>query len=89
MRGVVSDIRLKRDIKLVATRADGLKLYSFRYLWDDTAYVGVMAQNLLADPTRADAVLLDKSGYYVVDYRELGLTMEPPKEWLARNGRIN
>lgn len=85
--GRVSDIRLKRDIKHVATRADGLKLYSFRYLWDDTAYVGVMAQDLLADPARADAVHMDKSGYYTVDYGELGLTMKTLEEWLARNGR--
>ena len=71
----LSDRRLKRDIELVETRADGLKLYSFRYLWDDTQYVGVMAQDLLVDPARADAVSLHESGYYMVDYGKLGLKM--------------
>ena len=47
----VSDARLKRDIDQVATRDDGLPIYSFRYLWDDEVYVGVMAQDLLAMPT--------------------------------------
>lgn len=42
-----SDRRLKRDIRHVATRSDGLRLYAFKYLWDDTTYVGVMAQDLL------------------------------------------
>jgi hypothetical protein len=38
-----SDERLKRDIEPVGS-AQGLTLYKFRYLWDDTVYVGVMAQ---------------------------------------------
>src|SRR5579864_211256 len=41
---LVSDARLKRDITLVGRRDDGLGLYRYRYLWSDTVYVGVMAQ---------------------------------------------
>jgi len=84
---IFSDVRLKRDIELIATRDDGLKLYSFRYLWDDTAYVGVMAQDLLADPARADAVIRHESGYYMVDYASLGLEMVALKDWRGRAER--
>lgn len=77
----ISDARLKRDIELVASRADGLKLYAFRYLWDDTAYVGVMAQDLLGDPARAHAVSRHESGYYMVDYTMLGVRMMPLDVW--------
>ena len=43
---LTSDTRLKRDITLVGRRDDGLGLYSYRYLWSDTVYVGVMAQEV-------------------------------------------
>lgn len=62
----------------------GLKLYSFRYLWDDTAYVGVMAQDLIQDPVRAEAVHVHTSGYYMVDYASLGLEMVALKDWRRR-----
>ena len=63
---------------------DGLKLYSFRYLWDDTAYVGVMAQDLIQDPVRAEAVHVHTSGYYMVDYASLGMEMVALKDWRRR-----
>ena len=78
---ILSDRRAKRDVIHVATRADGLKLYSFRYLWDARLYVGVMAQDLLDDPARAGAVSLHPSGYYRVDYGMLGLRMETLRDW--------
>jgi hypothetical protein len=80
---LLSDERLKRDIAHVATHDDGLELYSFRYLWLDEAYVGVMAQDLLADPAKRDAVSLHPSGYYMVDYDKLGLHMVTLEEWQA------
>src|SRR4029450_7449565 len=43
---VVSDIRLKHDIHLVGHADNGLNLYRYRYLWSDTEYVGVMAQEV-------------------------------------------
>jgi hypothetical protein len=36
-----SDSRLKRDVRLVATLDDGQKIYSFKYIWSEAAYVGV------------------------------------------------
>lgn len=76
-----SDRRLKRDINALTVLADGTKLYSFRYLWSETVYVGVMAQDLLADPERADAVLKQANGYYAVDYHRLGLQMATIEDW--------
>jgi len=69
-----SDIRLKRDIALVGRRGDGLGVYSFKYLWSDTTYVGVIAQEVaLIHP---EAVAHDAlSGYLAVDYGRLGMAM--------------
>ncbi|HTE92473.1 MAG TPA: outer membrane beta-barrel protein [Bradyrhizobium sp.] len=67
-----SDMRLKRDIGLLARRGDGLGLYSFKYVWSDTVYVGVMAQEvalLYPDAVQRD----DLTGYMAVNYTRLGL----------------
>ena len=79
-----SDLRLKKDVVLLATLADGIKVYSFKYLWDDVVHVGVMAQDLLADPAHAHAVVSMANGYYAVDYAKLGLRMATLEEWEAR-----
>src|SRR5205823_798362 len=62
-----SDVRLKRDITLVGRRGDGLGVYAYRYLWSDTVFVGVMAQEVaLIHPA---AVVRDElTGYLSVDY---------------------
>jgi opacity protein-like surface antigen len=81
---IFSDTRLKRDIALVGRRDDGLGLYRYRYLWSDTVYVGVMAQEVaLIHP---DAVV--RSGlddYLRVDYGRLGLKLMTLPEWDARS----
>ncbi len=79
-----SDARLKRDIAHVTTLENGIRLYSFRYLWEDTLRVGVMAQDLLADQAARDAVSVHSSGYYMVDYGRLGLTPDMLARWQAR-----
>lgn len=76
-----SDRRRKRDIVHLATLSDGLKLYSFRYLWSDIAYVGVMAQDLLDDPRWRRAVITGEDGFYMVDYNQLDLTMVTLEQW--------
>lgn len=70
----LSDARLKRDIELVGRRSDGLGLYSFKYVWSDATYIGVMAQEVaLIHP---EAVLHDPlTGYLAVDYGRLGLPL--------------
>jgi hypothetical protein len=84
---VDSDARLKRDIDHVATRADGLPIYSFRYLWDDEVYVGVMAQDLLRNEAWAPAVVTRESGTLAVDYAKIGMRMATLEEWQANGMR--
>lgn len=80
----LSDARLKRDIALVGRRDDGLGLYRYRYLWSDTVYVGVMAQEVAL--IRPDAIVRSAlDGYLRVDYGRLGLKMMTLPEWDARN----
>jgi outer membrane immunogenic protein len=78
---VPSDIRLKRDIALVGHLDNGLGLYRYRYLWDDTIYVGVMAQEVAQ--LAPQAVLLGPDGYLRVDYSQLGLRMQTWEQWSA------
>jgi len=80
----VSDIRLKRDIVELGQLPSGLHLYRYRYLWSDTAYVGVMAQEVAA--AMPDAVVAGEDGYLRVDYGRLGLEFLTWDEWLARHG---
>ncbi len=79
-----SDIRLKRDINLVATTADNIKIYRFKYLWSDQEYVGVMAQDLV--DSHPEALLKDAYGFYMVDYAKLGMQMYTIEEWLSLQG---
>ncbi len=81
--GKDSDARLKREILQVATREDGLRLYSFKYLWDEAVHVGVMAQDLLRNEVWRPAVCR-ANGYYTVNYGLLGLRMTTLNEWEAR-----
>jgi hypothetical protein len=76
-----SDARLKRDIQLVRMGRDGLRFYAFKYLWSDETYVGLMAQDLLADPQRKDAVVTMENGFYGVNYGALGLRMATLSSW--------
>ena len=80
----VSDVRLKRDITLVGRRDDGLGLYRYRYLWSDTVYVGVMAQEVaLVHPDAVVRGVLDD--YLRVDYGRLGLRLMTLPEWDPRS----
>jgi hypothetical protein len=78
----VSDIRLKRDVAQVGQLPDGLHLYRFRYLWSDTVYVGVMAQEALA--IEPEAVVRGQDGYLRVDYDRIGFKFSTWKEWVGR-----
>ena len=76
-----SDRRLKRSIHLLAKLHNGLKIYTFKYLWSDVIYVGVMAQDLLQNPTWKDAVITKANGFYAVNYAMLGLKMTTFAQW--------
>jgi hypothetical protein len=67
-----SDRRLKRNIELLETR-NGIKIYSFQYLWSNEYFVGVMAQDLLG--TEHESAVVERNGFYTVDYTQLGFNM--------------
>ena len=71
--GTPSDRRLKTSVKHAGETAEGMNLYSFRYLGEDREFRGVMAQELLADERNRVAVELGADGYYRVHYDRLGL----------------
>ena len=71
---LLSDIRLKRDIKEFDVIND-IKRYTFKYIWSPITYIGVMAQDLLRSDKYKHAVHLNNNGYYSVDYKAIGLTM--------------
>jgi len=75
----LSDVRLKRDIVPLEHLSNGLDLYRFRYLWSDTVYVGVMAQEV--EKLYPDAVVQGSDGYLRVRYDRLGLKFMTWDEW--------
>ena len=78
---VPSDIRLKRDVELLERLDSGLGLYRYRYLWSDTVYVGVMAQEV--QKLNPDAVLRGSDGFLRVKYDRLGLRLLTWDEWVS------
>ena len=68
MEEYYSDIRLKTDVRKIDTRADGLGVYEFSYVWGGPRYVGLMAQEVQA--LYPDAVS-ERDGYLMVDYRKV------------------
>jgi outer membrane immunogenic protein len=77
-----SDIRLKRDVVLIARLDNGLGIYRYRYVWSDTVYVGVMAQEVAL--LRPDAIVRGSLGDYLrVDYSRLGLKLMTWPQWEA------
>jgi hypothetical protein len=64
-----SDKNLKTNIKHINT-INGIKIYSFNYIWSYLKSVGVMAQDLLEMPEYKHTVHTTNIGY-VVDYSKL------------------
>lgn len=69
-----SDIRLKENIVAVGRYKNGLTMYEFNYIGNETRYRGVMAQEVMLDFPEAVITLAD--GMYAVDYDKLGIAME-------------
>jgi hypothetical protein len=68
-----SDIRLKTNIERIGIAANGLPLYTFRYIGGDAVYRGVMAQDVLE--LFPEAVTTMPNGYMAVRYDMLGMRM--------------
>ncbi len=82
--GNASDVRLKQNVRFLLSLPNGLKIYSFQYLWDRETYVGVMAQDLIQNRIFAPSVHRGEDGYYRVDYSALGLRMVALDEWASK-----
>lgn len=65
----MSDIRVKRDIERIGALPSGLPVYRFRYVWDDTPTIGVMAHE--ARDIFPEAVIERPDGYLMVDYAQI------------------
>lgn len=62
----LSDARAKTDIVKIAETADGLGVYSFKYLGSGRTEIGLMAQEVQA--VKPDAVSMGADGFLRVDY---------------------
>ena len=60
--GLLSDRRLKTDIRRVGQTDEGTPIYTYRYVWGGPVQMGVMAQDV------PDAAFMTDSGFLAVDY---------------------
>jgi hypothetical protein len=74
-----SDRRVKADVVKVDTHPAGFGLYRFRYLWSETEYVGVIAQEVRK--LMPEAVVCGEDGILRVDYGAIGVDMVPYADW--------
>jgi len=63
--GLISDRRLKKDIKRVGETDEGTPIYTYRYVWGGPVQMGVMAQDV------PEAAVMTDSGYLAVDYGDV------------------
>lgn len=62
---MISDKRLKKDIKKVGKTESGLPIYTYKYKGEDTTQMGVMAQDVEKKTPKA---VRDVGGFKAVDY---------------------
>ena len=79
-------MRLKHDIVLLGRLDDGLGYYRFVYNGGDTAYVGVLAQEV--ENVTPQAVTLGCDGYLRVSYDQLGLPFGTYRQWIAGGAHL-
>ena len=63
-----SDRRLKKNIKQIGTRPDGLNVYEFDYIWGGGRQIGLMAQEV---QTIYPGAVSESGGYLMVDYSKV------------------
>ena len=73
MGGLFSDIRLKEKIQKTGISPSGIPIYEFNYIGSNNRYSGAMAQDLLE--INPEAVMMDTSGYYKVNYNNIDVDM--------------
>jgi hypothetical protein len=77
---------LKHHVVLLGHLDSGLGFYRFSFLGSETAYVGVIAQEVQA--AMPDAVTRGNDGYLRVYYDRLGIRFQKYRDWLAAGARI-
>ena len=70
---LLSDVRLKEKIERTGTSPSGIPIYEFNYIGGDNRYSGAMAQDLIE--MGIDAVAVESSGYYSVNYNNIDVDM--------------
>ena len=70
---LLSDVRLKEKIKRTGTSPSGIPIYEFNYIGGNNRYSGAMAQDLIS--MGIDAVSVEDSGYYSVNYNNIDVDM--------------
>jgi hypothetical protein len=73
IRNFMSDMRMKEKIQRMGTSPSGIPIYEFNYIGDNNRYSGVMAQDLIE--MNIDAVSMDDSGFYAVNYNNIDVDM--------------
>tara|TARA_R110002096_G_scaffold349781_1_gene542825 strand:- start:1773 stop:2447 length:675 start_codon:yes stop_codon:yes gene_type:complete len=73
MGGMFSDVRLKEKIEKTGISPSGIPIYEFNYIGSNNRYSGAMAQDLLE--INPNAVMMDTSGYYKVNYNNIDVDM--------------
>jgi hypothetical protein len=68
LSNVFSDRRLKKNIKQIGTRPDGLNVYEFDYIWGGDRQTGLMAQEVQSVYPGA---VSESAGYLMVDYSKV------------------
>lgn len=63
-----SDRRLKKNIKQISTRPDGLNVYEFDYIWGGGRQTGLMAQEV---QTIYPGAVSESGGFLMVDYSKV------------------
>ena len=74
-----SDSRAKADVVKVDSHPAGFGIYRFRYLWSETEYVSVIAQEVRE--FMPEAVVCGEDGILRVHYGAIGVDMVPYAAW--------
>jgi len=72
-----SDIRLKKNIKLIGLSSSGLRIYAFEYI-DKTFMTKGTWQGVMSDEVPSEHVF-QKHGYDIVDYSKLDVEFKQIK----------
>lgn len=70
MASAMSDKRVKRNVQYLRTTKDGLRIYTFQYLWSPATFVGVIAQEVKKLVPEA---VVKVGRFFWVDYSKLNL----------------